>query len=53
VGAGSKVHAHLREPGTYWGLPARPFAQASRINALLPRLADLVERVRHLERRRP
>ena len=51
VGAGSLVLGHLREPGTYWGRPARPFAQAGRINALLPRLADLVERVRRLERR--
>jgi UDP-3-O-[3-hydroxymyristoyl] glucosamine N-acyltransferase len=51
VGAGSTVHGHLREPGTYWGRPARPLAQAGRINALLPRLADLLERVRRLERR--
>jgi UDP-3-O-[3-hydroxymyristoyl] glucosamine N-acyltransferase len=52
VGAGSVVFADLSEPGTYWGQPARPFAQAARINALLPRLADLVQRVRRLERRR-
>jgi UDP-3-O-[3-hydroxymyristoyl] glucosamine N-acyltransferase len=51
LGAGSLAHAHLREPGTYWGRPARPIAQAARTNALLPRLADLVERVRRLERR--
>jgi UDP-3-O-[3-hydroxymyristoyl] glucosamine N-acyltransferase len=51
VGAGGTVFTNLREPGTYWGQPARPFAQASRINALLPRLADLVQRVRRLERR--
>jgi UDP-3-O-[3-hydroxymyristoyl] glucosamine N-acyltransferase len=51
VGGGSIAFADLREPGTYWGLPARPFAQAGRINALLPRLADLVQRVRRLERR--
>jgi UDP-3-O-[3-hydroxymyristoyl] glucosamine N-acyltransferase len=50
VGAGSIVHANLREPGTYWGRPARPFAQASRINAMLPRLAGLLQRVRRLER---
>jgi UDP-3-O-[3-hydroxymyristoyl] glucosamine N-acyltransferase len=52
VGGGSLVHTHLREPGTYWGRPARLFAQAGRINALLPRLADLFERVHRLERRR-
>jgi UDP-3-O-[3-hydroxymyristoyl] glucosamine N-acyltransferase len=51
VGAGSIVFADLPEPGMYWGQPARPFAQASRINAMLPRLADLVQRVRRLERR--
>jgi UDP-3-O-[3-hydroxymyristoyl] glucosamine N-acyltransferase len=51
VGAGSTVHTHLREPGVYWGMPARPLQQARRISALLPRLADLVERVRRLERR--
>jgi UDP-3-O-[3-hydroxymyristoyl] glucosamine N-acyltransferase len=52
VGAGSAVHNDLREPGMYWGVPARPFARAARISALLPRLADLAERVRLLERRR-
>jgi UDP-3-O-[3-hydroxymyristoyl] glucosamine N-acyltransferase len=51
VGAGGIVFADLREPGMYWGQPARPFAQASRINAMLPRLADLIQRVRRLERR--
>jgi UDP-3-O-[3-hydroxymyristoyl] glucosamine N-acyltransferase len=43
VGAGGVAFADLREPGTYWGQPARPFVQAARINALLPRLAGLVQ----------
>jgi UDP-3-O-[3-hydroxymyristoyl] glucosamine N-acyltransferase len=51
LGAGSGAFTDLSEPGVYWGRPARPFAQAGRINALLPRLADLLERVRRLERR--
>jgi UDP-3-O-[3-hydroxymyristoyl] glucosamine N-acyltransferase len=50
LGAGSAAFADLPEPGVYWGQPARPFARAARINAVLPRLADLVERVRRLER---
>jgi UDP-3-O-[3-hydroxymyristoyl] glucosamine N-acyltransferase len=51
VGAQSGVGSDIREPGPYFGSPARPLAEAKRISGALPRLPALLKRVRALERR--
>jgi UDP-3-O-[3-hydroxymyristoyl] glucosamine N-acyltransferase len=51
VGAQSGV-THDLDPGeSYFGYPARPVAEARRIYGALPRLPDLLKRVRALEQR--
>jgi len=51
LGAQSGVPGDIRAAGQYWGTPARPVAEARRISAAMPRLPDLLKKVRALERR--
>jgi UDP-3-O-[3-hydroxymyristoyl] glucosamine N-acyltransferase len=49
LGARSLVTRDIREPGQYTGQPARPTRQQLRVDALLPRLQELFDRVRDME----
>ncbi|MBI3031222.1 MAG: UDP-3-O-(3-hydroxymyristoyl)glucosamine N-acyltransferase [Candidatus Rokubacteria bacterium] len=51
LGAQSGVPGDIRAAGQYLGAPARPVAEARRIFAAMPRLPDLLKKVRALERR--
>jgi len=51
LGAQSGVAGDIRAAGQYLGAPARPVAEARRIYAAMPRLPDLLKKVRALERR--
>jgi UDP-3-O-[3-hydroxymyristoyl] glucosamine N-acyltransferase len=51
VGAQSGVPGDVRAAGQYLGSPARPAAEARRIYGALPRLPELLKKVRALERR--
>lgn len=51
LGAQSGVPGDIRAAGQYLGTPARPVAEARRIYAAMPRLPDLLKKVRALERR--
>jgi UDP-3-O-[3-hydroxymyristoyl] glucosamine N-acyltransferase len=51
LGAQSGVPGDIRAAGQYLGSPARPVAEARRIYAAMPRLPDLLKKVRALERR--
>jgi UDP-3-O-[3-hydroxymyristoyl] glucosamine N-acyltransferase len=51
VAAQSGVHHDLESGQSYLGYPARPAAEARRIYAAVPRLPDLLKKVRVLERR--
>jgi UDP-3-O-[3-hydroxymyristoyl] glucosamine N-acyltransferase len=51
VGAQSGVANNLKAGETYFGYPARPAAEARRINAALSRLPELLKKFRALERR--
>ncbi len=51
LGAQSGVPGDIRAPGQYLGSPPRPVAEARRIYAAMPRLPDLIKKVRVLERR--
>lgn len=51
LAAQAGVPGDLRAPGQYFGTPARPVAEARRIYAAMPRLPDLIRKVRHLARR--
>ena len=41
----------ITEPGTYFGLPARPLAEAMRTLMLYTKLQELFKRIKDLERR--
>jgi len=43
----------IKEPGTYFGLPGRPLAEAMRILKLYTMLPELFKRLKDLERRLP
>lgn len=45
------VTGDLKEPGAYFGLPARPLGEAMRTMVLVTKLQDLFDRVRALERK--
>lgn len=45
------VTKDVLEPGTYFGLPARPYGEATRLHALQQKLPDLVRRIKELERK--
>ena len=47
------VTGDIKEPGTYFGLPARPLGEAMRTMVLTTKLADMFQRVRELEKRLP
>lgn len=51
LGAQSGVPGDIRAAGQYLGSPPRPVAEARRIYAAMPRLPDLLKKVRALERR--
>lgn len=51
LGGQSGVPGDIRAAGQYWGTPARPVAEARRIYGAMPRLPDLLKKVRALERR--
>ncbi|MEU9190029.1 UDP-3-O-(3-hydroxymyristoyl)glucosamine N-acyltransferase [Streptomyces sp. NPDC048484] len=51
IGAYGTVTRDIDTPGDHTGTPARPLAQQLRLDALLPKLPDLLERVRQLEER--
>ncbi|MFI1413731.1 hypothetical protein ACH4Y0_27980 [Streptomyces sp. NPDC020707] len=51
VGAHGTVTRDIDTPGDHTGTPARPLARQRRLDALLPRLPDLLERIRRLEER--
>lgn len=51
LGAQSGVPGDIRRAGQYFGTPARPVAEARRISAAMPRLPELLRKVRALERR--
>jgi UDP-3-O-[3-hydroxymyristoyl] glucosamine N-acyltransferase len=51
VGSQSGVHHDVGAGQDYMGTPARPAAESRRIFAALPRLPELLKRVRFLERR--
>ena len=51
LGAQSGVPGDIRAAGQYLGTPPRPVAEARRIYAAMPRLPDLIKKVRALERR--
>ena len=53
LGARALATRDIREPGTYVGQPARPLRQQYRVEALLPRLQELFDRVRELEQALP
>jgi UDP-3-O-[3-hydroxymyristoyl] glucosamine N-acyltransferase len=48
IGGGSRVYADVPAGAEVWGAPARPLALEKRIQAILPRLPDLREKVRVL-----
>ena len=43
----------IKEPGTYFGFPARPLREAMRTLVLTTKLSDLFDRMKALERRLP
>jgi UDP-3-O-[3-hydroxymyristoyl] glucosamine N-acyltransferase len=47
------VTSDIKEPGTYFGFPARPLGEAMRTLVLGTRLSDLFQRMKDLERRLP
>lgn len=51
LGAQSGVPGDIRAAGPYLGTPARPLVEARRLYAAMPRLPDLLRKVRALERR--
>ncbi|MFD0306840.1 UDP-3-O-(3-hydroxymyristoyl)glucosamine N-acyltransferase [Streptomyces sp. NPDC127119] len=51
VGAHGTVTRDIDTPGDHTGTPARPLARQLRLDALLPRLPELLERIRQLEER--
>lgn len=51
LGAQSGVPGDIRAAGQYLGTPPRPVAEARRIYGAIPRLPDLLRKVRALERR--
>ena len=51
LGGQSGAPGDIRRAGQYFGTPARPLAEARRISAAMPRLPDLLKKVRALERR--
>lgn len=51
LGAQSGVPGDIRAAGQYLGSPPRPVAEARRMYAAMPRLPDLIKKVRALERR--
>lgn len=51
LGAQSGVPGDIRGAGQYLGTPPRPVAEARRIYGAMPRLPDLLKKVRALERR--
>lgn len=50
LGGRTGVTQDLTEPGTYFGLPARPIGEALRSLMLVTKLPELVQRVRKLEK---
>ena len=51
MGGRTGVTRDVLEAGSYWGLPARPFGEAVRIQALTQKLPSLVDRLKALEKR--
>ncbi|HEY0867875.1 MAG TPA: UDP-3-O-(3-hydroxymyristoyl)glucosamine N-acyltransferase [Fimbriimonas sp.] len=51
MGGRTGVTKDVTEPGTYWGLPARPIGETMRIMALQAKLPSLYERLKALEKR--
>ncbi len=51
MGGRTGVTKNISQAGTYWGLPARPFAEAIRSAVLVTKLPDLAAKVKDLEAR--
>lgn len=51
LGGNSAALRSLREPGEYLGSPAAPKAQMGRALMIVPKLPDLIKRVRELEKK--
>lgn len=51
LGGRTGVTSHIKEPGAYFGLPARPLGEAMRTMMLTTRISELFNRVKALEKR--
>lgn len=51
LGGRSGVDRDITEPGQYFGTPARPVMEALRAFSLLPKLPDMMSRIRQLEKK--
>lgn len=51
IGGRSSLDGDIKEPGAYFGTPARPAREALRSFAVIPKLYDLLQRVRALEKK--
>jgi UDP-3-O-[3-hydroxymyristoyl] glucosamine N-acyltransferase len=51
LGGRSGVDRDITEPGQYFGTPARPVAEALRAMLLVPKLPEMMSRIRQLEKK--